>query len=69
MVQGLRARVPAQAGVWVEAKAKVKVEAGWADHLRQGRAVVAFVQTAEQRLLMLQDSLVMQKVVPSVVQK
>ena len=69
MEQGLQARVPVQAGVWVEAKAKVKVEAGWADHLRQGRAVVAFVQTAEQRLLMLQDSLVMQKVVPSVVQK
>ena len=67
MEQGLRARVPAQAGVWVEAKAKV--EAGWADHLRQGRAVIAFVQTAEQRLLMLQDSLAMQKVVLSVVQK
>jgi hypothetical protein len=67
MEQGLRARVPAQAGVWVEAKAKV--EAGWADHLQQGRAVIAFVQTAEQRLLMLQDSLVIQKVVLSVVQK
>jgi len=67
MEQGLRARVPAQAGVWVEAKAKV--EAGWADRLLQGRAVIAYVRTAEQRLLMLQDSLVMQKVVLSVVRK
>ena len=58
MVQGLRARVPAQAGVWVEAKAKVEAE--WADHLPQGRAEVVSVQTAEQRLLMPPDSLVMQ---------
>ncbi len=67
MVQGLRARVPAQAGVWVEAKAKV--EAGWADHSRQGQAVIACVRTADQRSLMLPDSPVMQKVVLSVVQK
>ncbi len=58
MEQGLRAKVPAQAGVWVEAKAKVEEE--WADHLQQGRAVIVHVQTAEQRLLMLPDSLVMQ---------
>ena len=65
MVQGLQARVPAQAGVWGE----VKVEAGWADRLQQARAVIAYVRTAEQRLFMLQDSLVMQKAVLSVVQK
>jgi len=66
-VQGLPARVPAQAGVWVEAKAKV--EAGWADHLQQGRAVIAYVQTAGKRLHMLPDSLVMQKAVLNVVRK
>ena len=58
MVQGLRVKGPAQAGVWVEAKARVEAE--WADHLRQGRAVIVSVRTAEQRLLMLPDSLVMQ---------
>jgi len=42
MVQGLRVKVPAQAGVWVEVKARV--EAGWVDHLPQGRAVIAYVQ-------------------------
>lgn len=67
MVQGLRARVPVQAGVWVEAKAKV--EAGWADRLRQGQVVIAYVRTVEQRSLMLQDSLVMQKAVQNVVRK
>ena len=67
MVQGLPARVPAQAGVWAEAKDKV--EAGWADHLQQGRAVIAYVQTAGKRLHMLPDSLVMQKAVLNVVRK
>jgi len=67
MVQGLPAKVPAQAGVWVEVKAKV--EAGWADHLQQDRAEVVSVQTAGRKSLMLLDSLVMQKVVLSVVRK
>ena len=67
MVQGLRAKGPAQAGVWV--KDRAKVEAGWAGHLPQGRAEIVSAQAAEQRLLMLQDSLVMQKVVLSVEQK
>ena len=67
MVQGLPARVPAQAGAWV--KAKSKVEAGWAGHLRQGRAEIVSVRTAEQQLLMLPDSLVMQKAVLNVEQK
>jgi len=58
MVQGLRARDPAQAAVW--AKARVKVEAEWVDLLQQGRAEIVSVQTAELRLLMLPDSLVMQ---------
>jgi hypothetical protein len=57
MVQGLRAKGPAQAGVWVEAKAKVEAE--WADHLPQGRAEIAYVRAAEQRSLTLPDSLVM----------
>jgi len=67
MVQGLRAKVPAQAAVW--AKARVKVEAEWVDLLQQGRAEIAYVQTAEQRPLTLPDSLVMQKAVLSVVRK
>jgi len=67
MVQGLRVKVPAQAGVWVEPKAKV--EAGWADHLQQGRAVIAYVRVVAQQPLMLRDNLVMQKVVLSVEQK
>jgi len=46
MVQGQAARVPAQAGVWVEVKARARVEAGWADHLQQGRAETVCAQTA-----------------------
>ena len=67
MVQGLAARVPVQAGVWVEVE--VKVEAEWVDHLPQGRAVIACVRVAEQRSLMLQGSLVTQKAVLNVVHK
>ena len=67
MEQGLRARVPAQAGVWVEAKAKV--EAGWADHLRQGQVEVVYAPTVATRSLTSRGSHVMRKVVLSVVQK
>lgn len=67
MVQGLQARDPARAEVWVEVK--VKAEAGWADRLQRGRAEIVYVQAAEQQLLMLQDSLVMQQAVLNVVQK
>ena len=67
MVQGLVARVPAQAGVWVELKARAEV--GWADHLQQGRAEIVSVRTAATRPLMLPGSLVMQKAVLNVVQK
>ena len=67
MVQGLPVRVPAQAGVWVEARARA--EAGWADHSPQDRAVVVSVLTAEQQSLILQGSLVMQKAVLNVVRK
>jgi hypothetical protein len=67
MVPGLPARVRVQAGVWVEVEAKVEAE--WAGHLRQGQVVIAYVRTAEQRSLMLQGSLVMQKAVLNVVQK
>ena len=63
-VQGLLARVPAQDVVWDEARAKV--EAGWADHLQQGRAEIVSVQTAQQRLLMLPDSLVIKEVAQNV---
>lgn len=58
---------------WVEAKARVedraRVEAGWAGHLRQGRAEIVSVRTAEQRFLMLPDSPVIQEAAPNVVQQ
>ena len=41
-------------------RVKVRVEAGWAARLQQDRVENVFVRTAEQRLLMLSDSLVMQ---------
>ncbi len=64
-VQGLPAGVAEQA----EAEARVKAGAGWVDHLKQGRAEIVSVQTAEQQSLMLSDSPVMQEVVLSVVRK
>ena len=62
--QGLVVRVPAQAGVWVEARPRAEAE--WVARLQQDRAEVVSVQNAEQRLGMLLDSLVMQKAVRSV---
>ncbi len=67
MEQAQLAKGPAQAGVWVEARARVEAE--WADLLPQGQAEVVSVRTAEQRLLMLPDNLVMQEAVLSVVRK
>ncbi len=67
MVQVLAAKGPAQGGAWVEARARVK--AGWADHLQQGQAEIVSVRTVEQRSLMLQDSLAMQRAVLSVEQE
>ena len=64
MEQGLPVKDPAQDVVWD--KARARVEAGWADHLQQGRAEVVSARTAEQQLLMLLDSLVTQKAVLSV---
>ena len=64
MVQGLPARVPAQAGVRV--KARARVEAEWADRLPQDRAAVVYARTVEQQSLMLPGSLVMQKVAQNV---
>ena len=51
--------------------APVAAEAGvkWAGHLQQDRAVIVSVRTAEQRLLMLQGGLVIQKAVLNVVRK
>lgn len=42
-----------------QGEAEVRVEAKWADRLQQGRAEVVCVRNAEQRQLMLPDSLVM----------
>jgi hypothetical protein len=58
-VQVLAAKGQAQDVVWVEARARVRVEAECVDHLLQARAEVVSAQNAEQRLLMLPDSLVM----------
>ncbi len=68
-VQALQAGVPEQVVVWVEVKARDRVEAEWADLLQQGRAEIVSVRAAEQRLLMLSDSPVMRKAVPNVVHK
>ena len=67
MVQGLPAKVPVQVGAWVELRARVEAE--WAGRLQQGRAVIVSVPSAEQRLLILQVGLVMQKAVRIVVRK
>jgi hypothetical protein len=66
-VQGLLVKGLAQDVVWAEAKARVEAE--WVDRLPQGRAEAVYVRNAEQRLLMLPDSLVMQKAVLNVVRK
>ena len=58
-VQGLAARVPVAAGVWAEARAKVKVE--WADHLPQGPAEIAYVRTAIIQNRTSPDNLVIKK--------
>ena len=67
MVQARLVRDPAQVVGWDAVRAKV--EAGWAVLLQQGRAEIVSVQAAEQRLLMLQDSLVIKEAVLNVVQK
>jgi len=69
MVQVLLAKGPAQDVVWDEAKVRARVEAEWVDRLQQGRAVIASVRNAEQQLLILQDSHVMQKIVLNVERK
>jgi len=64
MERGRLDRGQAVAEAWVEAKARVedraRVEAGWAAHLRQGRAEIVSVRTAEQQFLILSDSPVTQ---------
>ena len=67
MVQGLQAKVPAQAGVWVEAKARAEAE--WAVRLPLDRVEVVYAQVADIQSLILQGNLVMQKVVQNVVRK
>ena len=67
MVQGLAAKVPAQAGGWVEVPDAAEAE--WADHLLQGRVEVVFAQAVAQPYHTLQGSLVVQKAVLNVVRK
>jgi len=69
MVQARQVRDPAQVVEWDEAKVRARVEAEWADRLQQDRAEIVCAQAAEQQLLILQDSHVMQRVVLSVEQK
>ncbi|MGB2807626.1 MAG: hypothetical protein WBC22_07790 [Sedimentisphaerales bacterium] len=64
-VQALVDKVLVRDVVW--GKVRVKVE--WVAHLPQGRVEVASVQNAEQRSLMLSDSLAIKEVVLSVVRK
>ena len=64
-VQVLAVKGQAQDVVWDKARVKVK----WAAHLPQGRAEVACVQNAEQRSLILSDSLAIKEAVLSVVRK
>jgi hypothetical protein len=49
---------------WDEARARVEAE--WVDHSRRAREEIVSVRAVEQRLLMLPDSLVMQKAVLNV---
>ena len=73
MEQGRLGRGQTVDEAWVEVEARVedraKVEAGWAGHLRQGRAEIVSVRTAEQQFLMLPDSPVTQEAAPNVVHK
>ena len=57
MEQVLPVRGPAQDVIWDEAKARVEAE--WAGRLQQGRVEIVSARNAEQRLLILPDSLVM----------
>ena len=68
MVQGLRARVPAQAEVWVEAKAEEGAEAEWAAHLLPGRGEIVCARAAVKRWRTLSEHRVTDKVVPSAAQ-
>ena len=61
-------QVPAAKGP-VQGVVRARAEAEWVDRLQQVRAEIVFVRNAELRLLMLSDSLVMQKAVRSVEQK
>ena len=65
MVQALAVKGPAQDVVWD--KARVKVE--WVDRLLEGRAEIASVRNAEQRSLILLDSLAIKEAVLNVVRK
>jgi len=51
MVQGLPARVPAQAGVWGEPKDRAEVE--WVDRSPQDREEIAYARNVATRFLML----------------
>ena len=66
-VQVLAVKGPAQDVVWDEAK--VKAEAEWVDRLLEDQAEVVSVQNAEQRSLMLSDSLAIKEAVLNVVRK
>ena len=56
MEQGLQAKVPVGAKVWVEDE----VEAEWVDHLQQVQVEVVYARTVATKSLTSRDSLVMQ---------
>ncbi|KPJ68429.1 MAG: hypothetical protein AMJ43_00395 [Coxiella sp. DG_40] len=59
MVQGLPAKVPAQAGVWVEVPDAAEAE--WADHLPQDQVVVVYVRAAGNKSPISSDNPVINK--------
>ena len=67
MVQGLPAEVPVQAEVLVVVLDAAEAE--WVGHLLQGQVEVVYAQVVDISSLMLQDSLVMHRVVQNVVRK
>jgi hypothetical protein len=67
MVQVLLVKGPAQDVVWDEARAEVEEE--WAGLSQQDRVEKVSVQAVERQLLMLPDSLLIQKAVLNVARK
>ena len=64
MVQGPPARVPAQAGAWVEVRARVEAE--WAGHSLQDRVEIVYARAVVQRFLILPVNLAIKEAAQNV---